>query len=656
MLGMKKRRNINNWEWEIENPTFDQQESAAEMAFSLWREKRKKRENFFLVFVSLIFLLMIGRLFYLQVLKNDTFEKMADQNRIKKVSIKAPRGIIESKDGVILAQNIPSFDAVFVPADLPKKYSEREKIYSQLGEVLSLNNDFISSMIENSDFSSNKAFLIKENIGYEKAMILLEQREKFTGIYLEETAKREYPEGLAFSSILGYDGKITKEELKKYPNYKLTDYIGKDGLEYSYEDKLKGEDGENYYEVDSLGKIKDQIGSRSPVVGKTLKLYLDAGLQKKSFEVLQKIMNENPDAEGATLVAIDPRNGGILALVNVPTYDNNFFAGGISHENYVALIEDERKPMFNRAISGEYPPGSTFKTIVALAALEEKIVSKDTVINCSGAISYGSWVFPDWKVHGPTDLKKAIAESCDVYFYAVGGGWNGITPLTIDKMGSYAKKFGLGDTLGVDLPGEAKGNIPDREWKFKQTGEKWYLGNDYHFSIGQGFALVTPLQMANAIATIANNGKLFRPSLVEKILDNKNNEEKLNPELIRSNFISQENLKIVQEGMRETVASSSGSGRLLNDLKVATAGKTGTAQFGAEGKTHSWYVSYGPYENPEIAMAVLVEGGGEGHSWALPATKEIYHWYFDLQRGTLPDEEKEKNEGENSLQPVVGGE
>lgn len=649
-------RKNKNWEREIENPTFDQRESAAEMAFSLWREKRKKRERPFLIFISLIFILMFGRLLYLQVLKKEVFERMAEQNRIKKVSIKAPRGIIESKDGKILARNTPSFDAVFVPADLPKDYFEREKIYAQLGEILSLNDEFLSSMMENADFSSNKAFLIKENIGHEKALILMGKREKFSGIYLEETAKREYPEGSAFSFVLGYDGKITKEEWDAHPEYKLTDYIGKNGLEYSYENKLKGQDGENYFEVDSLGKVKDQMGTRRPVEGKTLKLSLDAELQKKSFEVLQKILNENPDATGATLVAIDPRNGGVLALVNVPSYDNNFFAGGISHENYVALIEDEKKPMFDRAISGEYPPGSTFKPLVAAAALEEEIITENTVINCTGNVSYGSWNFPDWKTHGPTNLKKAIAESCDVFFYAVGGGWSGINGLSIDRMNVYARKFGLGDSLGIDLPAEAKGNIPDREWKFKKIGEPWYIGNDYHFSIGQGFALATPLQMVNAVATIANGGKLFRPKLVEKIIDKDGNEDALKPELIREKFISSENLASVQEGMRETVAGANGSGRSLGSLKVVTAGKTGTAQFGTEDKTHSWYVSYGPYENPEMAMAVLVEGGGDGHSWALPATKEIYRWYFDLKRGTIPDEEKKPEEEAKPLEAVVGGE
>jgi len=652
---LRKRKN-NNWEREIENPTFDQREAAAEVAFSLWREKRKKRERPFLFFISVFFLLMAGRLVYLQVLKRETFEKMAEQNRIKKVSIKAPRGVIVSREGKILANNVPSFDAVFVPADLPKDYSSRKKIYSQLGEILSLNDDFLSSMLENADFSSHNAFLIKENIGYEKAVVLMEKREKFPGIYLEETAKREYPEGVAFSFVLGYDGKITQAELKEHPGYKLTDYIGKNGLEYSYENKLKGQDGENYFEVDSLGKVKDQLGTRRPVEGKTLKLYLDAGLQKKAFEVLQKILAENSDATGAAMVAIDPRNGGVLALVSVPAYDNNLFAGGISHEDYVALIEDGRKPMFNRAISGEYPPGSIFKTIMAVAALEEKIITKDTVINCPGRITYGSWVFPDWKTHGPTNLKKALAESCDVYFYAVGGGWNGISALTIDKIGVYAKKFGLGSTLGIDLPAEAKGNIPDREWKFKKTGEKWYIGDDYHFSIGQGFALVTPLQMANAVAAIANGGKLFRPSLVEKIIDVDGEEDILKPDLVRSGFVSESNLASVREGMRETVVGSSGSGRLLNGLKVATAGKTGTAQFGSEDKTHSWYVSFGPYENPEIAMAVLVEGGGEGHSWAVPATREIYHWYFDLQKGTLPEEEEKVEENDESLEAIISGE
>jgi penicillin-binding protein 2 len=279
--------------------------------------------------------------------------------------------------------------------------------------------------------------------------------------------------------------------------------------------------------------------------------------------------------------------------------------------------------------------------MVATAALEEGVVNEHTTINCPGQINIGQWIFPDWKTHGKTDIKKAIAQSCDVFFYAVGGGWESINGLGIDRLKKYAKFFGFGDYLGIDLPGEKKGLIPDNTWKFKLLGEKWYIGDTYHAAIGQGYILATPLQVANIAATIANGGKVFRPRIVREMINSKNQEVvPIKEEILNENFLKAENIRIVQEGMRQTVTD--GSGRLLNDLKVATTGKTGTAQFGTEGKTHSWYISYAPYENPELAMVVLVMEGGEGHSWAVPLTKEIYKWYFDEKRGELTKEERVK--------------
>ncbi len=252
----------------------------------------------------------------------------------------------------------------------------------------------------------------------------------------------------------------------------------------------------------------------------------------------------------------------------------------------------------------------------------------------------GSWKFPDWKTHGPTDVKKAIAESCDVFFYALGGGWGEISGLGEEKIERYGKMFGFGAPTGIDLPGELDGNLPNKNWKFKKFGEKWYIGDSYHEAIGQGFVTVTPLQLASMTATIANRGTYYQPKVAEKIIDPETGEESpVEPEIVDKNFISQKNIEIVREGMHQTVFGPAGSGRSLASLPVETAGKTGTAQFGSEEKTHSWYISFAPFDDPQIAMAVLIEGGGEGHSWAVPATKEIYQWYFgDRQEG--PKNEK----------------
>ena len=592
-------------------------------------ENNLKNFQFFWFVATFVIFLLFGRTFYLQIIRGGYYKDVAENNRIRSVAIKAPRGIIRDKNGQVLARNIPSFDAVFVPIDLPKDNQERGSVFSQLSLALNMDAKEVRSIIEEVDENSKNSFLLKEGINYEDALILTEKLQDIRGVYLDKTARRDYVDGEIFSHIIGYEGKITQEEKLKNPDYLMTDYIGKNGLEYFYEKELHGKHGEHRMEVDSNGDIKEDLGVINPTLGDELILHLDADLQRKSYEILRKTLDENKDASGASLVAIDPRNGGILALVSLPSYDNNLFAKGISQQQYSDLINDERKPLLNRVINGEYPPGSTFKPLISVAALEEDVINENTTIDCAGVISINQWRFPDWKAHGLTDIKKAIAESCDVFFYAVGGGWGNIKGLGVDKMNSYAKLFGLGDLTGVDLPWESKGNVPNEEWKFKKFGENWYIGNSYHFSIGQGFVTATPLQMANSIATIANGGKLFSPRLVDRIKKPNGEEEIIEPKVVRENFSSPESIEITRAGMRETVASGSGSGHSLNDLKVETAGKTGTAQFGNEDKTHSWYVSFAPYNNPEIAMAVLVDGGGEGHSFATPITKDIYRWYFE---------------------------
>ena len=406
----------------------------------------------------------------------------------------------------------------------------------------------------------------------------------------------------------------------------MTDYIGKTGVEYGYEKNLRGVNGKQEVEVDSAGNIQKDFGITEPVPGSDLVLGIDADLQKKLQDSLQAKLDET-GTKTAAAVAIDPRNGEILAMVNLPSYDNNLFAKGISADDYQKLMSDPDKPMFNRSISGEYPPGSTFKPLVAAAALQEGTITPSTTLDCPAAINIGSYSFPDWKTHGLTDVRKAIAESVDIFFYAVGGGWNNITALGIDKIHEYADKFGLGRKLGIDIPGEASGLIPTQQWKQDKIGERWYLGDDYHCAIGQGFVTATPLQLANYIAAIANGGTVFQPHFVDLIKKVDGSVEKVNPVVLNKNFISSANLQVVREGMRQTVLS--GTAQPLKDLPVEVAGKTGTAQFGSGNeREHGWFVSFAPYNNPTIAMAVLVEGGGEGFSTAEPVTHDVYQWYF----------------------------
>ena len=592
---------------------------------SLGKPISKKGISFLKYLAILIFILLTARVFYLQVVKGAHYADLSRENRTRYMVVKAPRGLVFDRNGKKLVSNVPSFDLVAAPADLPRESGERIGEEKEIASFLEMNDQSVSTIVESQDLNSFSPILIKENISEEETLIFSERKSKLLGFQLDQTAVRFYEDGQYFSSIMGYSGKIARDELEKYPEYLMTDYVGKTGLEYSYEKYLRGIHGKEKVEVDSSGNVKKNLGIDSPVNGNDLHLSIDADLQKKIQDTLQSKLQET-GTKTASAVAIDPRNGEILALVNLPSYDNNMFAKGISLDDYKALITDPDKPMFNRAISGEYPPGSTFKPLVASAALQEGTIAPSTTLDCPAAINIGSYSFPDWKTHGLTDVRKAIAESVDIFFYAIGGGWNGITGIGIDKIKKYANEFGLGHTLGIDIPGEASGLVPDQAWKQNKLGERWYVGDDYHCAIGQGFITATPLQIANYTAAVANGGTVYKPHLVTSIEKNDGTEEKIEPETLSRNFISESNLEVVREGMRQTVTS--GTAQPLKDLPVEVAGKTGTAQFGGENKTHGWFTSFAPYDKPQIALAVLVEGGGEGFSTAEPVTKEVYQWYF----------------------------
>lgn len=581
-----------------------------------------------LFFFSMLFLVFLfGRVFQLNFLQGNYYKDLANGNRIRSIVMKAPRGKIMDKFGKILVNNVPSVDAVIIPNKLPISQEEKEIIAQKIAEILGMEQGNVEMAIETQNQKSPDPVLLKENITEDQALIISEKFKELPGIILENTAIRNYENSTIFSSIIGYDGKITKEELKNNPNYLMTDYIGKTGIEKYYEKDLKGINGARQVEVDSIERVKKELGIKNSIAGNDLTLNIDEGLQKKIYDSISSNL-EQTKTKIAAAVAIDPRTGGVLAMVSFPSFDNNLFAGGISNDDYKNIVSNPDLPLFNRVVSGEYPPGSTLKPAIAAAALSEGNINEDTSVNCSGGISLGSWSFGDWKTHGGgINVRKAIAESCDVFFYAVGGGYGNVRGLGMDRMKKYENLFGFGNMTGIDFPGEKSGLIPDEIWKQNVIKEKWYIGDSYHSSIGQGFITATPLQLANYTAAIANGGNLYAPKIVSRIKKNNGEERIISPEIIRKDFISPEVMKVIREGMRQTV--DSGTAQSLKDLPVAVAGKTGTAEFGTEkGKTHAWFISFAPYDDPEIAMVVLVEGGGEGHSSAVPITKDVYSWYF----------------------------
>lgn len=593
-------------------------------------EEVRKFPILYLILAFGIIVLLI-KLASLQIFHGQQYQVMAEGNRIRSKVISAPRGLFIDRKGEQLVKNTPSFDLVIYSADLPRDKIERQKIYQKVKDETGLTIEEITKVIEEKGLFSTEAILLKEKLDRDTAMVWQVKFVNTPGVAVQPEISREYPEQkLGLAQVLGYIGKINPEETKAHPSWRLADKIGKAGLEMTYQEKLKGIDGAEEVEVDSQGHLQRVLAGKEPIPGNNLKLYLDKGLQERMSWALAEGAKA-ASSDKAAAIAIDPRSGGILAMASYPYYDNNLFTKGSNSDEDKKTIKDtlenSTNPLLNRVISGRYPPGSSIKPIVAAAGLQEGVINSKTTIEDPGEIKIGNYIYPDWKIHGKVDVYKAIAESCNVFFYSVGGGWGSIKGLGVQKLDDYFAKFGFGQKLGIDLPGEEKGLIATPEWKEKNKNDRWYTGDTYHLSIGQGDFLVTPLQLGMAVSAIANGGELLVPHFVDKIISPGDKEEKIDKKIIRKDFISQENLKIVRDGMRQTITS--GSGRALSSLSGQVAGKTGTAQFGSEGKTHAWFIAYAPADNPEIAIVVLVEGGGEGNIAAIPIAKEILSYWFD---------------------------
>ena len=577
----------------------------------------------------LVLAVLAGRVFVLNTVQGEKYQGMSERNSLRMLTIPAPRGIIYDRTGQALVQNIPTLDLAVVPSDLPREEGDRVRERELLRSIIDIDQEVVPSVF-GAKGNTASPVLLKSRLTQEEMLIFLSRQADFPGVVLMRSAEREYRDGTIFSHLIGYEGKIRQQELDDYPEYGLSDMIGKEGIEKSYESFLRGKNGADRVEVDALGKIKKELGSVQPVPGNDIILHIDAELQKKIFDSLSMLL-ETKNLKRAAAVAMNPETGGVLALVSLPSYDNNLFSGGIDQKHYEELLTDDARPLFNRAVSGEYPPGSTIKPVVAAAALAEGVVNEHTEIESRGGISIGKFFFGDWKAHGFTDIRRAIAVSSDVYFYSVGGGYGSVPGLGMRRMKAYEEFFGYGKKTGIDIPGEADGFLPDPDWKQRRFGERWYIGDDYHAAIGQGFVTATPLQILNSIATIGNGGILREPRLVSHIRDASGKLSPVESPVVRRDFVDANILRIVREGMRETVTE--GTAQPLKDLPVAVAGKTGTAQFGTGKDTHGWFVSFAPYEKPEIALIVLVEGQGEEGYNAVPVTKEVYQWYFG-DRGT----------------------
>lgn len=593
-------------------------------------EPAPKRSSlaWFFSLLACLAMVLITRLIWLQVAEAAANQTLAEGNRIRSRELVAARGIITDRHGEILAKNVAAFQLVITPADLPRTENERESIYELAARVTNGDRSVIKSAVTKLGLGSLERYVVQDDLDQLRALELKVQIGTVPGLVVVDAPRREYAQLAGLSHILGYTGRVSQEDLRRSSLYSLTSSIGKTGIEYQYDQQLRGTSGYEEIEVDSKGFLQRAVAERPAVSGDTIKLTLDRGLQQRLGESLVAKLSETQSTAGVGIV-LDPRDGSILSMVSLPDYSNNEFAQGLSAERYQALQNDGGAPLTNRAIGGTYPSGSSVKPFVAAGGLAEGVITEHTTIDAPADIRIGDFVFPDWKTHGLTDVRKALAVSSNVFFYAIGGGWDKIRGLGIERLDHYLELFGFGRKTGVDIPGEVAGLVPTPEWKKKVKGEGWFTGDTYHLSIGQGDFLVTPLQLAAATATIANQGYAVTPHFLLQDEPQEGESTVTPPEKSSNQVMDGRSLSIVREGMKQAVDSSTGSARQLQVLPVSSAGKTGTAQFGADGKTHSWFIAFAPYDDPEIAVTVLIEGGGEGFAAAEPVALDAMRWYFE---------------------------
>jgi penicillin-binding protein 2 len=586
--------------------------------------------------VVIITISLAFQCFRLQVTNASQNRTAAVGNSVRILTQQPPRGLIVDYQGKTIAQNDRRVGLAINPQTLPRDEKNRQEVYKKLRERGAIEEEDVI-FLEKNFRSSPELYPLKSTLSKEENLLYQEWFSGVAGVVFTELPIRKYAEIPSLGHLLGYVGAVSEKDVEK--GFAFNQRVGKSGIEKSYNTELTGIPGKIRAEVDASGKIARTITSSestAPVTGKTLKLNIDSRIQEITATALKNelVRREQKFGKlpklGASVVIIDPRDGAVRAMVSLPDYSANVFAQGISKTDYSNLTSNPANPLLNRAIQGQFSPGSTLKPLVAAAGLQEGVITPDTSYVTPAAITIGQFRFPDWKYHGLTNTRKAIAESNNIFFYVLGGGWEekNMEGLGVDRLNAYLASFGLGRPTGIDIPGELGGLLPDDAWKQENQGERWYIGNTYQSSIGQGFLLTTPLQMALGTAAIANGGTVWEPRLVHSFLHPETNEEeRLTPKASKTGIISAANLQVVREGMRQAVLS--GSAQPLKNLKVTSAGKTGTAQFGNQGLTHAWFTGFAPYENPEYAYAILVEGGGESYWSSVPVAEEILRGIFN---------------------------
>jgi len=595
----------------------------------------KKKIRIFAILVVVSFLCLWMRIWYLQILKWQYLTGLSENNRVRMVTLPASRGMIKDRNGETLVSIRPAFNLYLTPEDARNLDSSLDK----LAQRISLDREKLKKKI--SQTKSFKEVLIKGDIPREEVAFVEENNMSLPGIRIRAEPLRNYVFNNLASHTLGYLGEISKASLErlKDPAYRQGDFVGKNGLENIYESLLRGKKGYKEVEVDVSGRELKTLRKLPPESGNNLILTLDVKIQ----EELEKLMTETAEQNmNGSVVVMKVQTGEIIAITSKPSFDPNKFAAGISPKNWRDLVTDEWHPLQNRSIHGQYPPGSTYKIVTAIAGLGEGVIKPDTSIFCPGHFKLGRGRYRCWKKsgHGFMNLHDALVQSCDVYFYTIGHR------LGIDTIAKYAKRFGLGRSTRLGLSQEKKGLVPTTQWKLLNKKEPWQLGETISASIGQGFNLVTPIQQVIMMAAVANRGILLKPYLVKRIEGPEGQlRQEFFPEIIGQIGVDPDHLEQVRMALRDVVNGTRGTGKKSRLKNIIVSGKTGTAQvvrmksneelekgeaIPVKYRDHAWFVAFAPYEKPVLAVAIIVEHGGHGGATAGPIAGKIFKKYFKL--------------------------
>ncbi len=587
----------------------------------------QRRERTLMIAVVGIFGLVILRLFVLQVLEGSRYRELSEENRIRVEVLTAPRGEIRDRKGRLLADCVPSFTVSLDPLD--KAYvrnpSLLDSTLAALGPMLDVDTAVLRDKIRRERKISFLPVRLKRNVDIKSVAFVSEHRDRLPGVQVESEPLRRYPLGLMASHLLGYVGEISDKELADpaYADYLSGDLMGRMGIERRYEKLLRGQDGKRFVEVNALGRKGDFLGEKHPVLptrGTNLTLTIDLDLQRAAEDAFEA------GARGA-VVAIDPRNGEVLALASKPNYDPNEFSTGITQERWSEMSGGGNYPLFNRAIQAAYPPGSTLKPFTALAGLEAGAITAGTYFaqSCTGEYRFGSRLFGCWKHdgHGSLAVHDAIVRSCDVYFYQLG------LRIGLDRLAEYMAKLDLSGKTGIDLPQERRGLFPDEAWYDRHFGAgRWSRGIILNIAIGQGEVTLTPVKLAQLAAFIANGGTLWKPHLIRGVGSDRTLRSETPEDSLRHDVaVSARSLSVVRAAMASVVSDPQGTGGRARVDSLTIAGKTGTAQ-NPHGKDHALFICFAPVESPRIAIAVLVENAGHGSTAAAPIARKVLEAFF----------------------------